>query len=343
MHRCFHVALTLVGLALVLRAQTPSPVTPYKYIRVGSSTDAAVKPHPGFALMGGGKDLDEAFQWLCGHAIGGDFLVLRATGTDAYNPYIQGLCKLNSVATLIIPTREAASDPFAAKAISHASVLFIAGGDQANYINFWMGTPVQDGLNDAIKRGVPVGGTSAGLAVMGEFAYSAQADMPDDKDLDSKMVLANPYDRRVTLVHDFLNIPLLHGVITDSHFAKRDRLGRLLGFLARLNEPESQSLLAPVLQVRGIGIGEGAAVLINPNGKAAVVGHSNAYFLEWEGWKAGQELKHREPLSFENVSVQRVAPGHEFKLENWKGSGSRYTLSAKDGEIHSTQADGAIY
>jgi hypothetical protein len=41
---------------------------------------------------------------MCGRSGNGDFLVIRATGTDAYNPYIQQLCpQENSVATLIIP------------------------------------------------------------------------------------------------------------------------------------------------------------------------------------------------------------------------------------------------
>jgi cyanophycinase len=114
------LALAFSCLASALHAQTPT-ATAYKYIRVGNAADAVATPRPGYALMGGGTDLDEAFKWLCERAGGGDFLVLRATGTDAYNPYIQGLCKLNSVATLIIPSREAAADPFVARAIAHAS------------------------------------------------------------------------------------------------------------------------------------------------------------------------------------------------------------------------------
>ena len=100
--------------------------------------------------MGGGTDLDVAFKFLCDRAGGGDFLILRATGDDEYNPYIRGLCHLNSVATIIIPNRDAAIDPFVSDAIKHASAIFIAGGDQGNYINFWMNTPVQAALNDAI-------------------------------------------------------------------------------------------------------------------------------------------------------------------------------------------------
>ena len=64
----------------------------------------------GTVLMGGSTDVDEAFQWLCDRATGGDFLVVRATGTDAYNPYVQALCPgLNSVATLINGSAKAAN------------------------------------------------------------------------------------------------------------------------------------------------------------------------------------------------------------------------------------------
>jgi cyanophycinase len=83
----------------------------YKYFRLGEKTDSQATPVAGTAMMGGGEDLDEAFRWLCQKANGGDFLVLRARGDDAYNPYVNGLCKLNSVATLIIPKRKAALDP----------------------------------------------------------------------------------------------------------------------------------------------------------------------------------------------------------------------------------------
>ena len=92
-----------------------SAAAPYQYLRIGARTDVHVHPHPGYALMGGGTDLDEAFRWLCNHADAGDFLALRASGPDASTPSIQPLCHLNSVATLIIPTRAATHDPFVAK------------------------------------------------------------------------------------------------------------------------------------------------------------------------------------------------------------------------------------
>ena len=74
----------------------------------------------GFALAGGGKDLDAVFQWLIKRSGGGDIVVVRASGTDAYNPYIQKLGQVNSVETLIVKTPEAARSPYVLDKIRHA-------------------------------------------------------------------------------------------------------------------------------------------------------------------------------------------------------------------------------
>lgn len=296
--------------------------------------------------MGGGKDLDEAFGWLCDRAEGGDFLVLRATGNDDYNPYIQKLCRLNSVATLLIPSRVAAADPFVAERISEASALFIAGGDQANYINFWMGTAVETAVNAAIAHGVPIGGTSAGLAVLGGYAYSAQGDKPDDLNLDGKTAMADPFGPRIRLVNGFVRIPILKDVITDSHFRKRDRMGRLLVFLARLNEEDPTGVKSAPIGVRGIGVEERAAVLIEPDGRTTIVGQCCAYFLDMT--RGADVFAPGKPLSSGEFTVDKVAPGQFFNILNWRGEATRYTLAIQESTIHestihSSQRGGAIY
>ena len=308
----------------------------YKYIRVGQKDDAQTKPVFGIAMMGGGDDLDEAFRWLCGKANGGDFLILRAHGDDDYNSYVNGLCKVNSVATLIIPDRDAALDPVVAETIRHAETVFIAGGDQANYIHFWRGTPVQDAINQHIASGKPIGGTSAGLAVQGEFAYGALND-PDDTELHSKEALSDPYHNQVTVVRDFLKLPHLENTITDSHFAKRDRMGRTLVFLARIMQDGWSK------EPREVAIDEKSAVLVEPDGKAAVVGSGRgAYFLR--PTQAPDACKKNVSLSFRSVSAYRVPSGGHFDLSSWTGSGGvSYSLSVEHGVIHSTQPDGAVY
>ncbi len=309
----------------------------YKYFRLGNKEDVRTRPVAGIAMMGGGSDLDEAFRWLCNRGNGGDFLILRATGDDDYNPYVNGLCHANSVATLIIPNREAATDPAVAEIIRKAEVIFIAGGDQANYVRGWQGTPVESAINEDIAAGKPIGGTSAGLAVLGEFVYGAMGDQPDDKDLASSDVLPNPYFERVTLVRNFLKIPLLNNLITDSHFAKRDRMGRTLGFLARLMKDGWSAF------PREVAIDEKSAVLLEPDGKATVVGTGKgAYFLR--PTKPPEVCEKNVPLTFRGVSISRVRAGGHFDLTSWTGAGgTAYSLSVEHGKIESTQVGKGIY
>jgi cyanophycinase-like exopeptidase len=309
----------------------------YKYFRLGDKQDVQTTPSAGIAMMGGGSDLDEAFRWLCTKGNGGDFLVLRARGDDDYNSYVNGLCKVNSVATLIIPNREAAEDPAVAEIIRNAEVLFIAGGDQANYTREWTGTLVQKAISDDLAAGKPIGGTSAGLAVQGEFVYSAAGDRPDEKDLSSAEVLSNPYFDRVMLVRDFLKIPHLENLITDSHFAKRDRMGRSLGFLARIIKDGWSS------SPREVAIDEKSAVLVEANGKGTVVGSGKgAYFMRPAH---GPEICTKDvPLTFTGITVYRVSAGGHFDLDVWRGEGgTAYSLSVNQGKIESTQAGKGIY
>jgi cyanophycinase len=244
---------------------------------------------------------------------------------------------MNSVATLIIPDQEAAQDRAVAEMIRHASVVFIAGGDQANYIRGWKDTPVEDAIHANLAAGKPIGGTSAGLAVLGEFVYGALGDKPDDNDLASTDVLPNPYFERVTLIRGFLKTPHLENLLTDSHFAKRDRMGRTLGFLARIMQDEWST------SPREIAIDEKSAVLVDADGKATVIGSGKgAFFLR--PTRRPDVCKTGQPLTFRNISVYRIPAGGHFDLSSWTGDGgTAYSLSVEKGKIESTQANRAVY
>src|SRR5580700_11040649 len=310
---------------LVICMEISAQAQTYKYFRLGNQKDIETKPEAGIAMMGGGSDLDEAFRWLCNKGNGGDFLILRARGDDDYNSYVNGLCKANSVATLIIPDRAAAEDPAVAEIIRKAEVVFIAGGDQANYLRGWKATPVESAINEDVAAGKPIGGTSAGLAVLGEFAYGAMGDKEDDKDLASEDVLANPYFARVTLVREFLKVPHLEELITDSHFAKRDRMGRTLGFLARIMKDGWSA------SPREVAIDEKSAVLVEADGKGSVVGTGKgAYFMR--PTSAPEVCEKGVPLTFRGIEVYRVTTGGHIDLKVWTGGGgSPYSLSVERG------------
>ena len=305
----------------------------YSYFRVGNPNNVTTSTTAGTVLMGGGTDVDAAFQWMCQRSGNGDFLVIRATGTDAYNPYIQQLCPgENSVSTLIIPNRAAASDPFVITTIQNAEALWIAGGDQSNYINYWQGTPVQQALNGLIAQGVPIGGTSAGMNVLSEFVYSALA----SQGATSSESLADPFNRYITLARDFVNISVLQGIIDDPHFVTRDRMGRDLAFLCRVYSNGWSA--AP----RDITIDERTALLIDASGNGSVVGTSTVYFMQAPG--APQVCQPGTPLTYQNIAVYRITAGGTFNLGKWSGhGGTAYTVSANAGVLSSTQANGSVY
>ena len=326
----------LLALLMVLAACSSAwagKKPPYTYFRVGNTADVSRATTSGTVLMGGGTDVDAAFQWMCGLAGNGDFLVIRATGTDAYNPYIQGLCPAaNSVATLIIPSTAAANDPGVAAIMQNAEAIWIAGGDQSNYINFWTGTPVQTILNAKIAAHVPVGGTSAGLNVLTQFVYSANA----PQGATSSQSLADPFNRYLTFARDFANVSSLAGIIGDPHFVTRDRMGRDLAFLCRVATNGWNT--AP----RGVAVDEQTALLIDGSGHASVVGNSTAYFLQAPG--PAEVCVAKTPLTYHNIAVQRIALGGTFDFGTWTATGATtYSVSADAGLLTSTQPGGSAY
>lgn len=238
--------------------------------------------------MGGSTDVDAAFQWMIERSGGGDVVILRASGTDAYNPYIKALGKVNSVETLKIDSRRLAQDDGVARIIRGAEMLFIAGGDQAQYVEYWKDTKVMDAINDLIRvKKIPVAGTSAGAAVLGGFYFSGERGS-----VTSQTALANPYAREITLhKQDFVDAPLLKNVLIDQHFSQRERQGRMLTFLGRIMTDWK-------LEPRGIAVDEKTAVCIDENGVAQVMGENKAWFLKTDATKPPESLAANQSLTW---------------------------------------------
>jgi cyanophycinase-like exopeptidase len=270
---------------------------------------------------------------MCQRAGGGDFLVIRTTGTDAYNPYIQQLCpQMDSVETIIITSVTGANSAYDSSQIQNAEARWIAGGDQSTYVNLWRGTAVQTGVNFLLNSKLaPVGGTSAGLAVLSQFIYTGQLGS-----VTSSQALANPFHRYVTLDRDLFQSALGVNKLYDSHFVTRDRMGRSLVFLARIVNNGWAA------QPRAIGIDEETALLVLPNGSASMVGTGAAYFLQAPG--PAQVLAEKTPLTYLNIGVYKLPQGGTFNLSTWNGTGGvAYTLNVNNGSVTSTQAGGNIY
>lgn len=335
----------------------------YQYYLVGNAADKYTSDAlGGFALVGGGTDVDEVFRWMGTQAVDGDFVVLRASGTGAYNSYIDGLTNVDSVETLVIPDTASANNDFVAGVISKAEAIFFAGGDQADYVRFWNNTKVETAIYDAIKNNNAVlGGTSAGLAILGEWDFAAL-----NGTITSSEALANPTDSRITLDNTFVSsqecsctsapwMSWLNDAITDSHFQQRDRMGRLITFLASLDAND----LADI-RYRGIGINEQTAVLVDASGVGKMVGNPysrklalsaqqrSAYFL-----KATQPAGSlsASPLNFQDVQVVRAnynpstGIGDTFNFATWTGGTGTlgYVLDVTAGVVSTDPSGGSIY
>lgn len=294
----------LIGLLLWLA--TGVAAADYDTYLTGNAADARPeRTQGGLLLSGGGGDNDDAFRWFAACAGGGDIVILRASGKDGYNDYLfSRIGGVDSVETIVFHRRAAATDPRVLESIARADGLFLAGGDQSNYINYWKGTPVAAALDAHVRAGKPLGGTSAGLAVLGQFAYSAL----EPRNLTSAIALKDPFDPQITLERDFLHLDLMRGIVTDTHFMPRARLGRALVFLARLMDPALPRLV-------GLGIDEKTALCVEPNGSGRVFTTDPA----GRAWLLlpsvpPETLAPGQPLTFRDIRVIGLGPESRCNL-----------------------------
>lgn len=225
-----------------LRAHTPDPV------------------RPGLLLMGGGDRNHAALRWFMEKAGHGHIVVLRASqGGEIGEEFFNEVGGIASAETFVFHDREAAYDKAILKRIRRADGIFIAGGDQSRYVRYWRGTPVAEALDAHVRAGKPLGGTSAGLAILGEYLYGAMV----GGSLISPDALADPHGSDNTIESDFLHIAALHGFVTDTHFSERNRLGRLFAFIAKAERISGKP-------IRGLGVDEDAAVAVEGDGSARI-------------------------------------------------------------------------
>lgn len=326
-------ALLLVSCAVT---QATSQSRDYRHYLVGNPADVMTATRGLLVLQGGGDDVDENYVRMGAAAGGGDFLVLRASGGGEYNPHVFAHCRCDSVATIVFERRAAAYEPFVAQTIRDAEAVFIAGGDQSRYVRFWKDTPVEDAIHFVAAKPAPVGGTSAGMAILGEFVYSALG----AESLTSAVALADPFAADVTLERNFLALPYLSGVLTDQHLGERDRIGRTVALLARLQVD------GWISEPRAIAADRETALHIDPSDGSAEVfatrDHRTPFVYFLRARQRPARCQPGRPLSSGPVEVYRLGPGGRFALESWRGSGGlAYELRVIDGGLRSSR--GAIY
>lgn len=217
----------------------------------------------GLLLMGGGDRNHDAMRWFFAKAGNGHIVILRASyAGEIGKEFVKEIGGVASAETFVFHDRAAASDPRILAALRRADGIFLAGGDQANYVRYWKGTEIARLLTAHVAAGKPLAGTSAGLAMLGEALYGAM----DGGSIKSPEALAAPFGPANTIERDFLDIALLKGVVTDTHFKERDRLGRLFAFLVKAQVGRPSEAAAMI----GVGVDESAAVAVEADGSGRV-------------------------------------------------------------------------
>ncbi|WP_296384018.1 T9SS type A sorting domain-containing protein [Winogradskyella sp.] len=304
----------------------------YTEYATGNSTDLAVNPSSGICLMGGASESDEAMIWFLNKANGGDVVVLRASGSNGYNDYFYSELgvTINSVTTFVINSEVGATSTYVLEKVQNAEAIWFAGGDQYNYVSYFKDNALEDALNNFVNvKGGVIGGTSAGMAIFGSAYFSAQ-----NGTITNAQALNNPFHSRMTLgYNDFLEIPFLEDVITDTHYDDPDRRGRHSTFLARYATDNSSRAF-------GIACNEYTAVCVDSDGKAYVFGdypnyEEHAFFIQTnctidylpENCASGNPLnwqRNNEALKVYKVPGMTTGENY-FDLSDWQtGSGGEW-------------------
>jgi cyanophycinase len=296
----------------------------------GDPSDVQTKTEPGLLLAGGSTDVEAAMKWFLERSGGGDVVILRASGSTGYNDFLYKLGKVNSVETLLINSKALAQNDTVVQIVRNAEALFIAGGDQWNYTQYWMGTPLNEAINYLInKKKVPVGGTSAGLAILGEYFFDARYD-----GITSDTALQNPMHKKMSVNKGFIQSKYLANLITDSHYDQRNRQGRHVVMLADILQKQKKP-------ATGLGVDEKTAVSIDEKGNLIVFGSNRAWWLKSSAvqpeifengkpitWIAGK----RAVAYFTIMATSSGTPAgniRKMKLENFEQTGYMWVADGK--------------
>lgn len=294
-----------------------------KGVSVGAGDSGGGAPVGGVVVLaGGGTEGDEGddSSWsarLYPHLmargdVSGDGLVRVAViasseQTDWLPGYLESL-GADEAFNLTLSTAEDADDPALDEVFAEVDAAFVKGGDQGEYYDLWNDRRVETLLRDLVEvRGGGIGGTSAGAMSQAAYALAGGADyISADALADACTEYLDDVSDGGPGVHDdFLGF--VPGVLIDTHFTERARLGRLAGAMAlAIEEGAPDDLL-------GLGL-EATTGLVIDGGRAEVIGDGSVALLRATGASAlARECG--EPLVWTGLALDVLTEGWAFDLE----------------------------
>lgn len=250
------------------------------FARHGEYAQTARLHGPGLLLDGAGITGSPASSigWLHRRLLGnskrgGNVVVLRASYSDIYDRAFWQYGNFASVQTVLIPPCASRKEvDSVAPVVDRADAVYFAGGDQAHYVG-WKGSALMAAVKRVYARSGVVGGGSAGLAIQGSVVYDSVAGDRLNQETTTRDAVSNPLEPRISFTTGLFGWPALADTITDTHFAVRNRFGRTVVFLARILQ---DGLLPGARTVYALGVDQGSAVVVDPDGMATVLNEPGA-------------------------------------------------------------------
>jgi cyanophycinase len=230
-------------------------------------------------IVGGGTqplELVRHFVDLAGGPGKARIAILPMATSDAVATGAEKEAQLDSLGAdsfVVNVTRAQADDDSVVRKLSTASGIWFPGGDQSLLVAALQGSAALRAIHDRFRSGAVVGGTSAGAAVMSDSMITGNQFWPG-----MTAAVDSPSFSRITRrsIEIIPGLGFVHNAIVDQHFIRRQRENRLFSVVL-----ERPSLL-------GVGIDEGTALKVTPDGKWTVMGKSLVMILDARNSKVTQ-------------------------------------------------------
>jgi cyanophycinase len=239
----------------------------------------------------------EEFVRLAGGPAQARIIVLPMASGDPDTAGMEQVAEFSGIgarAEWIQFTREQALDPASSTRLDSATGIYFTGGDQVRVTRVVLGTPLYRKLHELHRRGVVIGGTSAGAAIMSKIMLTG--DERFNRDSTNAYVFIKPGN--VVTVE---GLGFLGSVIVDQHFIRRKRHNRLLSLVL-----ENPAML-------GIGIDESTAIVVEPDSTFRVIGDRSVMIFD-AGRAAGIRTSAAGNMGVIGVQLHLLLPGDRFNL-----------------------------
>ncbi len=321
--------------------------------RTGNPKDAVRPSDQVTCLGGGGDDSGWAGGWraMLRASGGGDIVIIRADGRrGGYEDWIykdnenNKFPKVNSVTTVLLERSQDADDLALTEVIRNAEMVFFAGGNQSLYISWFRHSVLEKEVSKAVKqRHIPIGGTSAGMALLAGIDFRARLNSPtvDGGMITSEDALMDPTAAYMDMDNHVLNGFELDQVVTDTHFSQRGRHGRLVGFLAKAIYAHFSS----VERIHGIASDEETAYCYDHSGLGRGYGKGQVYFVK--ALSAPEILEENRPLTWDNqgraIEAIMMSEGTDlFHVGRWEVRHAENDASGKTKKEYWSVINGAL-